>query len=400
MSSFVTGPDYDEDGPDEFRPVPHPDDRLWRHPSEIAAMHAAHANAETAKVPAIVIDVAPKSRVHMGLVIAAGVAVVGAAALTLGVVSTRTGSTSAQVASQVAGIAETDETDSASIDTQNETTDVIAETSAQGEGILAVRIHDQIAMSLPRIQAATSTGMREGSGLFVTSEGHIATSAGLIEDADYILAWTDDDQRWKAHVLASDPVSDIAIIQIDSEDWPAVSLGTGDDLRNGQYALALDHENHSISIGEVTDASGALIEVDQPAALPGSAIVDDTGAVIAMVTADGTNNYATPAWMVENVSVDLISSGQTTHIWLGVVVEDTATDDMVIIRKVMADSPAAAAGLRVDDLIDSFNGDPVFDAASLHHLVQSSDAHSEAVLTVTRNGSRRIILATLDYLRQ
>ena len=85
MWPLVTGLDDDDDGPEEFRPVPHPDDRLWRHPSEIAAMQAAHANAETAQVPVVSLsDPAPSSRLNAGLKLAAGLVVVGAGALTIG----------------------------------------------------------------------------------------------------------------------------------------------------------------------------------------------------------------------------------------------------------------------------------------------------------------------------
>lgn len=396
----MTGPDYDEDGPEQFRPVPHPDDRLWRHPSEIAAMKAAHANAETAKVPVVeIVEDARRSKLNVGLMVAAGVVVVGAAALSIGVISGQQSPSTTQVVSEIAGILPVN---ASGADVRSgldmlASAEVSVEVRTEGEDVLSVRIHGEVAASLPRIQAVTPDGMREGSGLFVTDDGHIATSAGLIESADYVLAWTEDGQRWKAHIIATDAVSDIAVIQIDSADWPGVSLGSA-ELWNGQYALALDHEEDSISIGEVTAVSAPLLEIDQPAAVPGSAIVDDTGAVIAMVVADGTNNHATPAWMLEQVAVDLISSGTTTHVWLGVGVSSSPGGDMVVIEEVLTDSPATQARLHRGDLIDSFNGNPVPNAASLHRQVQNSEPGADAVLTVTRDGSRRLIIATLAEL--
>ena len=141
--------------------------------------------------------------------------------------------------------------------------------------------------------------------------------------------------------------------------------------------------------------------VDQPAAVPGSAIVDDSGTVIGMITNDGTNRRATPAWMLEQVAVDLITSGSTTHVWLGVLVEDIEGDDyMVRVGEVVADSPAHEAGLRPGDLIDSINGMPIADATELYRQVQAAEPGDDAVLTVTRNSSRRIIIATLSTLPQ
>ena len=375
----MTGPDYDEDGPDEFRPVPHPDDRLWRHPSEIAAIQAAHANAETVKVPVVrIADDPSRSRLQVGLMVAAGVVVVGAAALTIGVISATSTDTRLDEVAAIIPVSNTNLVTNF---------DTVFSTDAQAG----------FAASLPRIQAVTPNGMREGGGLFVTDDGYIATSAGLIDNAEYVLAWTEDGQRWKAEVIASDPASDVAVVHIDSADWPAAALGSG-AMWNGQDAHALNHDDLSISVGEITSVSAPLVEIDQPAALPGSAIFDDSGAVIAMVTADGTNRHATPAWMLEQVAIDLITSGSTTHVWLGLVVGNVATGDMVTVEQVAAGSPAAQAGLRTGDLIDSFNGTPVSSAASLHREVQHAEPGDEAVLTVTRNASRRLIIATLGVL--
>ncbi|MDC1388936.1 S1C family serine protease [Acidimicrobiales bacterium] len=396
----MTGLDDDDDGPEEFRPVPHPDDRLWRHPSEIAAMQAAHANAETAQVPVVSLsDPAPSSRLNAGLKLAAGLVVVGAGALTIGIVSSQGSSPTVETSNAAPLMVALSPGNPLSTERQEPVaTEFTAEDSSQGEALLAARVHDQVAASLPRITAVTSAGMREGSGMFVTDNGHIVTSAGLIDSAEYVLAWTEDGQRWKAHLVATDPVSDIAVIQIESIDWPSVSLDAGADLRDGQYALALDHDHDSIAIGEVISVTSPLLEVEQSVAVPGSAIIDDTGAVIAMIIGNGTNRHGARAWMLEQVTVDLITSGRTAHNWLGLVVSHEAATDMVVVTSVVEGSPAARAGLRNGDLIDSFDGDPIVDAASLHRQLQNAEPGEDAVLTVTRDGSRRTIVATVTEL--
>jgi len=404
---LVTGLDDDDDGPEEFRPVPHPDDRLWRHPSEIAAMQAAHANAETAQMPVVSLpDPAPRSRLNAGLKLAAGLVVVGAAALTIGIVSSQRNSPTVETSNAAPLMVALNPGNPLSnpgnpLSTERQepvVTEFTAEGSSQGEALLTARVHDQVAASLPRITAVTSAGMREGSGMFVTDNGHIVTSAGLIDSAEYVLAWTEDGQRWKAHLVATDPVSDIAVIQIESVDWPSVSLDVGADLRDGQYALALDHDHDSIAIGEVISVTSPLLEVEQSAAVPGSAIIDDTGAVIAMIIGNGTNRHGARAWMLEQVTVDLITSSRAAHNWLGLVVSREAAKDMVVVTSVAEGSPAAQAGLRTGDLIDSFDGDPIVDAASLHRQLQHAEPGEDAALTVTRDGSRRIILATVTEL--
>jgi len=386
----VTGPEYDEDEPEEFRPVPHPDDRLWRHPSEIAAMQAAHASAQTAKVPAVQLAAPKEPRLHRGLLVAAGIAIVGAGALSIGILSTRSTTAPLEVAETTSVEAPSDNRTGGAI----ADTDLAIDTTSQGEDQLAARLRDQVATSLPRIQAATSTVMREGSGLFVTNDGHIVTSAGLIDGAEYVLAWTADGRRWRATVLASDPHSDVAVLHIDSDEWPAIALGSSSNLRSGQYAMTFNHVNGQIAIGEVTDAQGPLVRVDQPAALPGSAIIDDTGSVIAMMTADGATS-ASPAWMIERVAVDLITSGKTSHAWLGATFDAVAGESVTVVSIVDDNSPAASAGLQVGDIVDSINGESAASPNLLGRSIAQSDPGDELVLTVRRDTDRRIIIATL-----
>ena len=167
-------------------------------------------------------------------------------------------------------------------------------------------------------------------------------------------------------------------------------------LRSGQYAFAVDHEERASSVGEVTTIYGPVVGIRSDAALPGSALIDDTGKVIAMMTGDGTNTFATPAWMLERVAVDLIAAGTTTHTWLGVVVEQVNGDDpAVLVREVITGSPADRAGLQPGDLIDSINGTSVADPADLYRHVHESESTDDVVLTVTRNDYRRIVVAAL-----
>lgn len=363
-------------------------------------MHAANAAAETAEMPMVVIDEPAKSRSHTGLLVAAGIMMVSAGALAVGVFSTRS-NTVEVVAQPAAAVTEsTDSVDVASLPAISGSgrTGVSSEAVAAGEEALTARLHDQVAESLPRIQAANEGRMSEGSGLFVTGEGHVATSAGLIDGAEYVLVWTADGGRWRAKVIAMDFHSDIAVVQIQSQDWPAIALGSGANLRSGQYALAIDHDYDEITIGEVVSDNGFRVEVEQTAAVPGSAIVDDTGAVIAMVTNDGSNRTATPAWMIEQVAVDLITSGTTSHTYLGVTLESLPDEQITVVREVLPGSPAEQAGLQVDDIIDSVNGDPTSDAPSVRRAIQAALPGEDAVITVSRDGDRRIIIATLAEL--
>ena len=283
-------------------------------------MRAAHAQAETAEVPMVTIaDPSSKRRVTFAVLAVATVAIVGATAATLGVLSTR--STPVRTAAVSPGLV-----------SDGSDVEVAAAPSGSTEEVLAAKLHDELAASLPRIQAATDAGMREGSGLFVTQTGHIVTSAGLVADAEYVLAWTNDGRRWQASVVAVDRLSDIAVVHIDSDEWPAVTIGTERSLRPGQYALAIDHAADSMSVGQIeslTDlvsidpgSTATRIGIDQATALPGAAIVDDAGFVVGMATSD-PGSMATPAHMIERVALELIVSGEADHAWLGIVVGES-----------------------------------------------------------------------------
>lgn len=435
----VNGLGDEEYGPDDFRPVPHPDDRLWRHPAEIAAMHAAAQAARDAQQDASEQDAsqeidaadlddtvelfAPEipagssaepprqQRVHAGLLAAAVVVLVGASAIAVGALSTRTNgqqtlaASSGQEFSASAVVAEPSTVPS-------ELDDLAIAADNDAETLLASRIHDEVAGSLPRIQAATADGMREGGGLFINNEGLFVTSAGLVSGVDYVIAWTADGRRWPATMIAKDAVSDVAIFSIDAETTKATFRQEA-HLWSGQYALAIDHSNRTMSLGEVQSlvgtAGGADHKGDQLAGDPssrivvaphvpaGSAIVDDTGSVIGMANLATTDmTTATPAWMLERVVHELVNAGSAHHSWLGAEIEPGPDASAGHVTSVFSGSPAEVAGLRSGDIIDSVDGEPLSTNMSLWTMVQMQAPGDSVDLAVTRHGERRLISVTLD----
>lgn len=439
MSLAVTGFDEDEDGPEDFRPVPHPDDRLWRHPSEIAAEMAALAAADSAassaeptlapatlEVPSVGPLVAAersRQRLHRGVLVTAIAVAVAASALAAGVLTARS---SDEGASQIDSVG-SDQTiavavapngndendgDSSSGDrsTRSAVSTVAAIADERDNHELADRLHATLAPSLPRVQAATAQGMREGSGLFVSDSGLIVTSAGLVADSDYLLAWTDDGRRWHADLVAVDWFSDVAILQVEAASTPA-GFADEAELWSGQYALAIDHEGRSMQLGEVASVSASTpwtepgdqssrVSIGAPA-LPGSAVVDEAGRVIGMVNQSpngATGLHATPAWMVERVIAELLADGSADHPWLGIQAQLDATGTQARVVAVVDGSPADSAGLRAGDLVDSIDGEPIGASMSLWTLVQMHQPGDQIALAVTRNGERRLVWATLKPL--
>jgi S1-C subfamily serine protease len=117
-----------------------------------------------------------------------------------------------------------------------------------------------------------------------------------------------------------------------------------------------------------------------------------------MTNATGAGAFATPAWMLERVAIDLIVRGSTTHAWLGLIAETSTEHRVAVVRSVVAGSPAAAAGLRPGDLLDEADGEPITTAEALWTHVHTSRPGDDLVLAVTRAGGRRLMTATLATL--
>jgi S1-C subfamily serine protease len=176
--------------------------------------------------------------------------------------------------------------------------------------------------------------------------------------------------------------------------------------------MAIDHVNRTMSLGEVesllsinygqtsadvaaaADPSSRVLVA--PNTLPGSAIVDDTGAIIAManISTDSTVT-ATPAWMLDRVVDELLHDGQASHAWLGILVEPAGDASSVVVTAVIDDSPCDHAKLKGGDIIDAVDGEPLSTTMSLWTMVQRRAPGETVDLAITRNGQRRLVQVTL-----
>lgn len=378
------------------------------------AAAAAAAEAPTVELPRVEpIDSARRGR--RVLVATAAVLALSAGALAFGVLAARSAGDSAQIAllDDTALAPATEPGDDAETveRTQRSTQPGVDNIAISGElgaeTALAGQLHDELAASMPRVQAATDHGMREGSGFFVTSDGYLVTSAQLVSDSEYLLVWTHDGGRWHADLVAADGFSDVAVLKVvDAPAFPAAFKNT-DELWAGQYAMAIDHDQSSMTVGEVASLTSAAPAVGpgdrssrfriEPGMKPGAAIVDDTGSVIGLVNADAATQ-ATPGWMVERVTADLIAAGVTVHPWLGVHVEPDPTSQHVKLTTIVGGSPADLAGLRAGDLIDAVDGTELSTTQSFWTLLQRQRPGDRVDLAVTRNGERRLISVELTEL--
>jgi S1-C subfamily serine protease len=369
-----------------------PDDRLWRHPSEVAAPRPTRRRAEPRLWSVAVLAGLIASMLTSAVIVAAGgfrKTVVQSSAFTA--------------------------------------PDIARDTSA-GVATHVEQIAEHIRPSILQIEATTAGERVSGSGVMFRNDGHIITNHHVVDGATAIKVVSADGHEAAARLIGSDADTDIAVIKVDGVAAPAAPLGSATHLKVGQLAIAIGEPlglagGPTVTSGVVSatgrqvDAkNGTLFDMIQTdaAIAPGSsggALVDGAGAVIGITTAIAVTDvgaeglgFATPIDIARDVAEQLITSGHAVHVWLGIEGEDlnrTRADAMgvaggAVIKKVWSDSPAAKAGLTISDIIVSIDGRPVTSIAGLVVALRTRKPGQEVKLTVHRDGMKpRNMTATL-----
>ena len=265
-----------------------------------------------------------------------------------------------------------------------------------------------------------------GSGVIVSADGTILTNSHVIENARKVTVVTADGKRRLAKVVGADPQTDLAVIKVDAHDLPAADLGNSDDLRVGQWVIAVGNPLemlHSVTAGIVsatgrssvgladyenfiqTDASinpgdsgGALADMDGKVVGINTAIASPSGGSVGV-------GFAIPINMARQVMDELIAKGSVTRGYLAVTTQDVneglakALDlpeaKGAIIGGVDPGGPAAKAGVHEGDVIVAFDGTPIKDSVALRSMVAEAHPGHDARLTVLRDGKQRDLEVTL-----
>lgn len=293
--------------------------------------------------------------------------------------------------------------------------------------------------SVVAIDVRTGQGSGEGSGVVIDDAGHILTNDHVVGDAvDGGLRVTLADGRvYEATLVGTDPTTDLAVIALTDppEDLVAATIGDSEAVTVGEYVMAVGNPlglDSTVTTGIVSaldrpvstsEGQGAgvvvtnAIQVDA-AINPGNSggpLFDATGQVIGITSSIATLSggsasgsiglgFAIPSALAERIAAELIEDGSASHAFLGVTLGDgTATADGTtrlgaVVGEVSADSPAAAAGLRSEDVVVAIDGDAVSGAESLTASVREHAAGDEVTLTVVRGGKAVEVTATLAAL--
>lgn len=255
-----------------------------------------------------------------------------------------------------------------------------------------------------------------GSGFILSADGYILTNAHVIDHAAEVVVRLSDGRQLTARVVGSDRRSDLALLKIKAHGLPAVKIADVGKLRVGQWVLAIGSPfgfDSSVTSGIIsainrtldteqyvpfiqTDAAinpgnsgGPLFNMQGQVVGVNSQIYSQTGGFIGLA-------FAIPINVAMKVAHELKATGHVRRGWLGVVVQevtrklaasfDLAVPHGALITRVLPGSPAAQSGLRVGDVILSYDGTELLSSRDLPPLVGNSDPNQTVDLKLLREG--------------
>ncbi|MEN9202202.1 MAG: HhoA/HhoB/HtrA family serine endopeptidase [Thermostichus sp. DG_1_6_bins_120] len=264
-----------------------------------------------------------------------------------------------------------------------------------------------------------------GSGFIIDANGLIITNAHVVEGSERVTVHLLDGRTFEGEVKGSDPITDIAVIKIEGEDLPTVTLGDSDQVRPGDWAIAignplgLDNTVTAGIISAVGRSSGQIGAANKRVAFlqtdaainPGNSggpLLDAEGRVIGVNTAifqrAQSVGFSIPINRAMEIAEQLISTGRVDHAFLGIrmitlspqVVERLNRDPQrpitltvqegVLIGQVIPGSPAEQIGLQEGDVIIQINDQPIRDAEQVQQLVEATGVGNTLTVRVNRGG--------------
>ena len=254
-----------------------------------------------------------------------------------------------------------------------------------------------------------------GSGVIVSDKGLILTNDHVVASADEIEVALADGRKLSAKVVGTDPDTDLAVLQVEATNLPAITFSSSDKLNVGDVVLAIGNPfgvGQTVTQGIVsalgrnhlgintyenfiqTDASinpgnsgGALIDADGNLVGINSAIYSRNGGSMGI-------GFAIPASLARQVMEQIALSGSVTRGWIGIEAQDI-TPELAesfklaqargsLIAGVLRNSPAEVAGIRAGDVLLAINDKEVSDSSSMLNLIAVLNPNEKAVLKIAR----------------
>jgi serine protease Do len=255
-----------------------------------------------------------------------------------------------------------------------------------------------------------------GSGIIMNPDGYVLTNNHVVEETSTVDVYLCDGKKYDGQVIGTDPSTDIAVIKINGHNFYSGEFGDSDNLKPGQTAIAIGNSlgltgGPTVTVGvvsairrNISSQQGVLENMIQTDAAinPGNSggpLVDSDGKII------GINNaiipyaqgigFAIPINLAKDVANELITYGQVTRPWLGILGIDMnstlasyynlATDEGALIVRINEDSPAYHAGFEPGDIIVKIGDLPVKGMEDVRHYIWRRKVGEKIKIHIIRN---------------
>ena len=374
MTVVEPGDDFDDiadEGP--CGPLLPPDDRLWRHPSELGEHHlpitAEALSARRSWMASTPSRAGAWSAGIVGALLATGVVLLGGHLTHLLSSPAPDPSTSALNHSYTRAQVNGTVLPALGVGVSTTTTALL------GVEPGLYKMASRVAPAMPIVLDGDASGV----GVVVSPDGFVLVPASLVAETDDISVVIDG-QQLVATLVGVDAGTGLAVVRVhDPDPLTAVRFVSGVEMSYGSFVAVVwvdEHGPHTCwgavdeadvqlsSSGDSPPLLDSLVALDPLAGVgTGGVVLDGAGRLIGMITSvSGQTMLATPGWLAAIVSQDLITSGRVVHGWLGITGETTsvsATATAVEVMSVAAGGAAAKAGVRRGDLIEAVNSRPV-----------------------------------------
>ena len=268
-----------------------------------------------------------------------------------------------------------------------------------------------------RIRPRQRTESSLGSGVIVSPQGYILTNNHVIAAADEIQVALRDGQTTEARLVGADPESDLAVLKIELDNLPAITLGDAEKIRVGDVVLAIGNPfgvGQTVTSGIISATGRNMLGINtfenfiqtDAAINPGNsggALITAHGELIGINTAIFSKSggsqgigFAIPMSLARDVMTQIIEHGEVLRGWLGVVIQDIDAElarsfgldgtDGVILSSIMIGGPADRAGLAVGDVITEIDGQKVTNVRHALNLISKIRPGNEVRIRGIRRG--------------
>ena len=267
-----------------------------------------------------------------------------------------------------------------------------------------------------------------GSGFVISKDGYILTNHHVVNNASEIIVKLKDRRELVAKLIGSDESTDVALIKVEANDLPVVTIGSPEQLQVGEWVLAIGTPfgfEQSVTQGIVSAKGRSLpdgnyvpfIQTDV-AINPGNSggpLFNMHGQVVGINSQIYSRSggymglsFAIPIDVAMNVADQIKTKGKVSRGWLGVQIQDVTRQlaesfgmdrpHGALVAKVIPGGPADKAGIQIGDIIIDFNGHVVETSGELPPIVGMSGVNENASITIIRQGDKENLTVKVGLL--